>query len=135
MRSIRSGRKSAASRPTSYVTSRSGRLGASSGRPSSTQVTGPAALEQVRRLGATLRESGLQGQGESAATAWLSYSDLSAVRAGLVLAGDLETVALLLATDPPGVTPLSPKQRLLDTIHFTVTEEYFTIRQHLGLMM
>ena len=95
----------------------------------------PAALEQVRRLGATLRESGLQGQGESAATAWLSYSDLSAVRAGLVLAGDLETVALLLATDPPGVTPLSPKQRLLDTIHFTVTEEYFTIRQHLGLMM
>lgn len=95
----------------------------------------PAALEQVRRLGATLRESGLQGQGESAATAWLSYSDLTAVRAGLVLAGDLETVALLLATDPPGVTPLSPKQRLLDTIHFTVTEEYFTIRQHLGLMM
>jgi hypothetical protein len=92
----------------------------------------PAALEQVRRIGLTLRETGVQG--ESAATAWLGYSDLTAVRAGLVLSGDLETVALLLATDPPGVTPQSPKQRLLDTIHFTVTEEFFTIRQHLGLM-
>lgn len=92
----------------------------------------PASLEQVRRLGLSLREAGVQG--ESAATAWLGYSDLTAVRAGLVLSGDLETVALLLATDPPGVTPQSPKQRLLDTIHFTVTEEFFTIRQHLGLM-
>jgi hypothetical protein len=92
----------------------------------------PAALEQVRRLGQTLRESGVQG--EAAAAAWLGYADLTAVRAGLTLSGDLETVALLLATDPPGVTPQSPKQRLLDTIHFTVTEEFFTIRQHLGLM-
>jgi len=92
----------------------------------------PASLEQVRRLGATLYESGVQG--EAAAAAWLGYSDLTAVRAGLILAGDLETVALLLATDPPGVTPQSPKQRLLETIHFTVTEEYFTIRQYLGLM-
>ncbi len=90
----------------------------------------PAALAQVRRLGTALRESG--SKGEAAALAWLGYSDLTAVRAGLVLAGDLETVALQLATDPPGITPLSPKQRLLETIHFTVTEEYFTIRQYLG---
>ena len=92
----------------------------------------PAALEQVRRIGAALRETEVQS--EAAAHAWLGSSDLTAVRAGLVLSGDLETVALLLATDPPGMTPLSPKQRLLDIIHFTVTEEYFTIRQHLGLM-
>ena len=60
-------------------------------------------------------------------------TDLTAGRAGLLLAGDLETVVPLRATDPPGTTPLAPKQRLLETIHFTVTEDYFTIRQHLGL--
>ena len=91
----------------------------------------PAALEQVQRIGRALTESGLSG--EAAANAWLGYSDLTAGRAGLVLCGDLETAALLLATDSPGVTPLSPKQRLVDLIHFTVTEEFFTIRQHLGL--
>jgi hypothetical protein len=91
----------------------------------------PAALEQVQRIGRALSESGIQG--EQAASAWLGYSDLTAGRAGLVLCGDIETAALLLATDPPGVTPLTPKQRLMELIHFTVTEEYFTIRQHLGL--
>lgn len=91
----------------------------------------PAALEQVQQLGRALASSGVTG--EAAATAWLGYSDLTAVRAGLLLCGDLETAALLLATDPPGVTPLPPKQRLIDLIHFSVTEEFFTIRQHLGL--
>lgn len=90
----------------------------------------PAVLEQVQQIGRALG-SGLTS--EAAATAWLGYSDLTAVRAGLVLCGDLETAALLLATDPPGVTPLTPKQRLIDLIHFTVTEEFFTVRQHLGL--
>ena len=93
----------------------------------------PAALEQVQQIGRALGREGSGLTGEAAATAWLGYSDLTAVRAGLVLCGDLETAALLLATDPPGVTPLTPKQRLIDLIHFTVTEEFFTVRQHLGL--
>lgn len=92
----------------------------------------PPVLEQVRRVAQSLRETGQSA--ESMVTTWLSYSELTAVRAGLLLCGDLETVALLLATEPPGTTPLLPKQRLLDTLHFTTTEEYFTIRQHLGLM-
>ncbi|MDW8283151.1 MAG: tetratricopeptide repeat protein [Myxococcales bacterium] len=92
----------------------------------------PAVLEQVARYGRTLREAGVRG--EAAATTWLGYSDLTAVRAGLVLCGDLETVAMLLATDPPGSSPLSPRQRLLETLHFSVSEDYFAIRQYLGLM-
>lgn len=88
--------------------------------------------DQLGKLGRALAEANLRG--EAAAATWLGAMDLTAVRAGLLLAGDLETAALLLATDPPGTTPLSPKQRLLDLIHFTVTEDYFTLRQHLGLM-
>ena len=92
----------------------------------------PPVLEQVRRVAQSLQEAGQST--ESLVTTWLAYSELTAVRAGLLLCGDLETTALLLATEPPGTSPLSPKQRLLETLHFTTTEEYFTIRQHLGLM-
>lgn len=88
-------------------------------------------LEQVRRIGRSLHADKLSG--EAMAATWLGASDLTAVRAGLVLCADLETAALQLATDPPGITPLSPRQRLLELIHFTVTEEYFSLRQHLGL--
>jgi hypothetical protein len=45
----------------------------------------------------------------------------------------LETAALLLATDPPGLTLLSPKQRLLELLHFAVSEELASVRQFLGL--
>jgi len=91
----------------------------------------PPVLEQVRRMAQSLREAGQSS--EALVTTWLAYSELTAVRAGLLLCGDLETTALLLATEPPGSSPLSPKQRLLETLHFTTTEAYFTVRQHLGL--
>ncbi len=117
----------------------SGRLGeAAPGKLGETisglrRALSPAALAEVQKLGLALAQEGGGLNAEAAATAWLGYSDLTAVRAGLVLCGDLETAALLLATDPPGVTPLTPKQRLVELIHFTVTEEFFTVRQHLGL--
>src|SRR5262249_5302683 len=94
----------------------------------------PQVLEQVAAYGKALREAVGLGKGEAVATNWIGFSDLTAIRAGLVLCGDLETVALLLATDPPGTSPLSPKHRPLETLHFSVTEEYFAIRQYLGLM-
>lgn len=92
----------------------------------------PAILEQIKRVGAALRELGQTG--ETLVQQWLVYSDLTSVRAGMLLCGDLETVALTLATEPLSATRLPPKQRLLDSIHYTVTEDYFTARQHLGLM-
>ena len=92
----------------------------------------PPVLEQVRRAAQSLRSAGQAS--EAMASTWLAYSELTAVRAGLLLCSDLETAALLLATEPPGMSPLAPKQRLLETLHFTTTEAYFTIRQHVGLM-
>jgi len=92
----------------------------------------PPVLEQVRRAAQSLRSTAQAS--EAMASTWLAYSELTAVRAGLLLCGDLETAALLLATEPPGMSPLAPKQRLLETLHFTTTEAYFTIRQHVGLM-
>lgn len=89
------------------------------------------AIEQVCRVSRSLLEGDHKPQ--ALATTWLSASELSTVRAGLLLCSDLETAAQLLATDPPGLTLLSPKQRLLDVLYFSVSEELFSIRQFLGL--
>ena len=45
----------------------------------------------------------------------------------------MRPAALLLATDPPGLTLLSPKQRLQELLYFSISEELASIRQFLGL--
>ncbi len=91
----------------------------------------PQQLEQLCRVGRTLADSAAKPA--QLANTWLSASELSTVRVGALLCGDLETAALLLATDPPGLTLLSPKQRLLELLHFAVSEELASVRQFLGL--
>jgi tetratricopeptide (TPR) repeat protein len=92
----------------------------------------PAQLEQVAGIGRKLKQ--LNTKGESAALSWLQTSDLTASRAGLVLGGDLETSARLLAGEPANPLTLPPTQRLLDLVWSSVTEELFAVRKHLGLM-
>lgn len=94
----------------------------------------PQGMEQVVRIGRSLLESYGAGKSESLVASWLVATDLTAARAGLLLAGDLEAAATLLATDPIDGTGPSAKQRLLELIYFSVTEECFTLRQHLGLL-
>lgn len=91
----------------------------------------PQQLEQLARVGRSLVDGTVKPA--QLANTWLSASELTTVRVGLLLCGDLETAALLLATDPPGLTLMSPKQRLLELLHFAVSEELASVRQFLGL--
>ena len=91
----------------------------------------PQQLEQLARVGRSLVDGTMKPA--QLANTWLSASELTTVRVGLLLCGDLETAALLLATDPPGLTLMSPKQRLLELLHFAVSEELASVRQFLGL--
>ncbi|MFI5289755.1 MAG: tetratricopeptide repeat protein, partial [Polyangia bacterium] len=92
----------------------------------------PAQLEQVAGIGRNLRQAGTKS--DAAALSWLQASDLTASRAALVLGGDLETCARVLAAEPPSATALTATQRLLDLLWSSVTEELFAVRKHLGLM-
>ena len=92
----------------------------------------PPQLEQVAGIGRRLKQANVKA--EAAALAWLQATDLTASRAGLVMGGDLETCARLLAAEPAGALALPPTQRLLDLIWSSVTEELFAVRKHLGLM-
>ena len=69
--------------------------------------------------------------GDGAVAAWRAATDLTANRAGLVLAGDLETAARAIAVD--GAAPgLGVKDRLRDLFGYAASESYFAVRRHLG---
>lgn len=92
----------------------------------------PLQLEQVVAVGKKLRESGMRT--DEAAVTWLQAADLSAIRVGYALVGDLETCARMVAADGRPTGTRAPTERLLDLIWSSVTEEMFAVRRHLGLL-
>jgi golgin subfamily B member 1 len=66
-------------------------------------------------------------------TKWLAATHLSAARTALVLTGDLGAAARVIMSEPIPLTPISVQKRLLDLVAFSVTDDYFACRRHLGL--
>ncbi len=64
---------------------------------------------------------------------WRTQTDLTANRAGFILCNDLRTAALHIAREEPGLSSLDTKARLKDLVAYSVSEEYFSVRRHLGL--
>jgi hypothetical protein len=92
----------------------------------------PNIVEQVASIGRRLHQQGVKA--EAAALSWLQATDLTASRAGLIMGGDLESCARMLAADAATPLTLPPTQRLLDLVWSSVTEELFAVRKHLGLL-
>ncbi len=90
----------------------------------------PKTLEQV-----VFFAKKLVGQrGDQLAAAWLAATELTATRAAFLLMGDLEQTARMVAAEPPAVSTLPATHRLKELIWFSVTEECFSAKKHLGLM-
>jgi len=66
-------------------------------------------------------------------TKWLAATHLSAARTALVLTGDLGAAARVIMSEPIPLTPISVQKRLLDLVAYSVTDDYFACRRHLGL--
>src|SRR5262249_25413520 len=90
----------------------------------------PKTLEQVTFYGRKLRGK----NGTELATQWLAATELTATRAAFLLIGDLEQTAKMVVTEPPTVSTLAATHRLKELIWFSITEECFAARRHLGLM-
>ncbi|MCB9555099.1 MAG: tetratricopeptide repeat protein [Deltaproteobacteria bacterium] len=73
------------------------------------------------------------GKGEVDLTRWLTAVELTSNRVGLILCNDLEIAARILTNEPTGLGAMSPKDKILDLILYSVSEEYFKVRTHLGL--
>ncbi|MBK9070598.1 MAG: tetratricopeptide repeat protein [Myxococcales bacterium] len=86
-------------------------------------------LAHVATIGHRL--SGRLGNG--LVTGWRTGTDMTANRAGLVLSGDLEAAARVVARETGSLSSLGPKERLRDLLAYSVSEEYFAVRRYLGL--
>jgi tetratricopeptide (TPR) repeat protein len=91
-------------------------------------VPGPL-LEQVAVLARKLASR----EGDGLVPGWVTATDLTANRVGLILSNDLETAARSVATEQGVTSTLSAKERLLDLLAYSCSEEYFAVRRHLGL--
>ena len=92
------------------------------------QVPGPL-LEQVGELSTKLSHR----LGNGLISGWRTATDLTANRVGLIVSNDLETAAKAIATEGAAMSNLSVKDRLRDLLAYSVSEQYFLVRRHLGL--
>ena len=83
-------------------------------------------LEQVGALAASVAER------PDAVAAWRAATDLTANRAGFVVANDLETAARAIATEGTTLSGLAVHERLSDLLGYAASERYFAVRRHLG---
>jgi tetratricopeptide (TPR) repeat protein len=67
--------------------------------------------------------------------AWIAAADLTATRAAFVLASDLPAAVRVLGAEPAGLTPLPLAERIKDLVAYSVSEDYFAVRQSLGLQV
>jgi len=64
---------------------------------------------------------------------WMQTSDVTSIRAGFVLCGDLEMAAKLIRAEPVVAGDLPPSEKLKELIQYAVSEQYFNVRQALGI--
>lgn len=64
---------------------------------------------------------------------WVSGVDLTADRAGFVLANDLELAQEMIKAADEGAASIPQKERLKELVLFGVSDKYFAIRQRIGV--
>jgi tetratricopeptide (TPR) repeat protein len=67
---------------------------------------------------------------------WMQAVELTACRAGLLVCSDLETAQRMVASLPSaGPQDLPPKDKLKELVLFSVSEQYFRLREALGIQI
>ncbi len=64
---------------------------------------------------------------------WVQCVEVTAARAGFLLAGDLDIAKKIIAAEQPLPGDLTPAEKLKEILAFSVSEQYFHLRQSLGI--
>ena len=95
------------------------------------KVIPPQNLEQ---LGVVVQRF-VAAKGEADLNKWSNAVDMTATRAGFLMCGDLDVAVRLVQAEPVTVGVAEPKEKVKDLIHWSISDEYFTLREHLGLVI
>jgi tetratricopeptide (TPR) repeat protein len=68
-------------------------------------------------------------------SAWLRGIDHTASRVGLLFSGDVRTAAECIRNEPAPVGKEKQKDRLVELVKFSLSDDYFTLRKELGLAL
>ncbi|MCS6797689.1 MAG: tetratricopeptide repeat protein [Myxococcota bacterium] len=89
-------------------------------------------LEALRRVAKAFVEHGARTDAKQ----WIQAVELTACRAGFLLCNDLTIAASMITKLPPeGTTDLPPKDKIKEVVLFSVSEEYFKLRERLGIQI
>ncbi|MFO0652556.1 MAG: hypothetical protein U0326_40445 [Polyangiales bacterium] len=89
----------------------------------------PIAAEGLRKVVKFFLEQG----GSSNVKRWYQAVELTSARAGFLLSGDLEICKKMLAMEPGMPGDVSPGEKLKDVVLFSLSENYFSLREALGI--
>jgi len=64
---------------------------------------------------------------------WIRAVELTGCRSGYLLANDLEVAARMIQTETGGVDEIPPKEKIKELVLFSVSEDYFKLREMLGI--
>jgi tetratricopeptide (TPR) repeat protein len=102
--------------------------------PSDDALRAHLTREQQEQLGLAV-ERALAAGAALDVRRWSQLADLSASRAGLVLAGDVETARLALVRESQSPGDLGPREQMRELVGFFVSEEYVAVRGALGVAL
>jgi hypothetical protein len=89
----------------------------------------PIANEGLRKVVRIFLEQG----GSTNVKKWYQAVELTAARAGFLLSGDLEVARKMLAMEPGLPGDVSPSEKVKDVVLFSISENYFALREALGI--
>ncbi len=95
------------------------------------RLTSPQMLEQL----SVVVQRFLASKAEADLHKWSNAVDLTATRAGLLVCNDLDVAAKLVQAEPVAVGTVDPREKIRDLVQWSISEEYFTLREHLGLVI
>jgi len=88
-----------------------------------------AQKDALRRLGKRFVEAGARTDIKK----WLQCVELTSCRTGFLVCNDLETAARMVTQIPQAAVDIPPKEKVKELVLFSVSEEYFQLREHLGI--
>jgi tetratricopeptide (TPR) repeat protein len=90
----------------------------------------PADIELLNSIGKRFVEAGARTDVKK----WMRMVELTGCRAGFLLCNNIEIAARMIQAEPPmGAVEITPKEKIEELLLFSVSEQYFRLREALGI--
>jgi hypothetical protein len=86
----------------------------------------------AEQIGGVVRKF-LASKAEADLYKWQASVELTANRAGLISCSDLDVATKAVSTEPVPAGGVQSKDKVKDLVVYSVSEDYFAVRNHLGI--